>query len=53
MNTLILGLTVFCDPIDGTREFATGKGEAVSILIGYNDKFGKPIAGYLINTNYK
>lgn len=41
------GLTVFCDPIDGTREFATGKGEYVSILIGYNDKFGKPIAGIM------
>lgn len=41
------GLTVFCDPIDGTREFATGKGECVSILIGYNDKFGKPIAGIM------
>jgi len=38
-------LTVFVDPIDGTREFATGKGECVSILIGYNDQFGKPVAG--------
>jgi 3'-phosphoadenosine 5'-phosphosulfate (PAPS) 3'-phosphatase len=38
-------LTVFVDPIDGTREFATGKGDAVSILIGYNDQFGKPVAG--------
>jgi fructose-1,6-bisphosphatase/inositol monophosphatase family enzyme len=40
-------LTVFCDPIDGTREFATGKGDAVSILIGYNDQFGKPVAGIM------
>mmetsp|Transcript_6318 Transcript_6318/g.13948 ORF Transcript_6318/g.13948 Transcript_6318/m.13948 type:complete len:474 (-) Transcript_6318:86-1507(-) len=40
-------LTVFCDPIDGTREFATGKGECVSILIGYNDPFGKPVAGIM------
>ena len=27
-------ITVFVDPIDGTREFATGKGEFVTILIG-------------------
>lgn len=40
-------LTVFCDPIDGTREFATGKGDSVSILIGYNDQFGKPVAGII------
>jgi len=41
------GLTVFVDPIDGTREFATGKGEACSMLIGYNDQFGKPVAGLM------
>lgn len=41
------GLTVFVDPIDGTREFATGKGEAVSMLIGYNDQFGNPVAGIM------
>ena len=40
-------LTVFVDPIDGTREFATGKGEACSMLIGYNDQFGKPVAGLM------
>lgn len=38
-------LTLFVDPIDGTREFATGKGEFVTILIGYNDEQGKPVAG--------
>ena len=38
-------MTVFVDPIDGTREFATGQGEFVTILIGYNDEQGKPIAG--------
>jgi 3'-phosphoadenosine 5'-phosphosulfate (PAPS) 3'-phosphatase len=27
-------VTVFVDPIDGTREFATGKGEFVTILLG-------------------
>eukprot|EP01036_Dinobryon_divergens_P041656 gene41656-55237_t len=37
-------ITVFVDPIDGTREFATGKGDAVSILIGYNDAEGHPVA---------
>lgn len=41
------GLTVFVDPIDGTREFATGKGEACSMLIGYNDQFGNPVAGIM------
>ena len=37
-------LTVFVDPIDGTREFATGQGDYVSMLIGYNDALGKPVA---------
>ena len=27
-------ITVFVDPIDGTREFATGQGEFVTVLIG-------------------
>ena len=38
-------LTLFVDPIDGTREFATGQGEKVTILLGYNDPQGKPCAG--------
>ena len=38
-------ITAFVDPIDGTREFATGKGECVTILLGYNDPKGKPVAG--------
>jgi 3'-phosphoadenosine 5'-phosphosulfate (PAPS) 3'-phosphatase len=38
-------LTLFLDPIDGTREFATGKGEFVTILVGYNDPQGQPVAG--------
>merc|ERR1711871_139329 len=38
-------ITVFVDPIDGTREFATGKGECVTILLGYNDEKGIPCAG--------
>jgi 3'-phosphoadenosine 5'-phosphosulfate (PAPS) 3'-phosphatase len=38
-------ITVFVDPIDGTREFATGKGECVTVLIGYNDPKGQPVAG--------
>lgn len=37
--------TVFIDPIDGTREFATALGEQCSICIGFSDIAGKPIAG--------
>ena len=40
-------LTVFVDPIDGTREFATGKGEYCSMLIGYNSPVGLPVAGII------
>jgi 3'-phosphoadenosine 5'-phosphosulfate (PAPS) 3'-phosphatase len=40
-------LTAFVDPIDGTREFATGKGDAVSVLLGYNDQNGHPVAGII------
>lgn len=40
-------ITIFLDPIDGTREFATGKGEYVTILIGYNNLHGHPIAGIM------
>lgn len=40
-------LTVFVDPIDGTREFATGKGKFCSMLMGYNDAAGKPVAGII------
>ncbi|KAJ1406344.1 hypothetical protein B484DRAFT_301316, partial [Ochromonadaceae sp. CCMP2298] len=39
--------TTFRNTSAGTREFATGKGECVSILIGYNDPFGKPVAGIM------
>jgi 3'-phosphoadenosine 5'-phosphosulfate (PAPS) 3'-phosphatase len=38
-------LTVFIDPIDGTREFSTGLGEQCSICIGFADSAGKPVAG--------
>lgn len=38
-------MTIFVDPIDGTREFATGKGDKVTILVGYNDADGVPQAG--------
>jgi len=38
-------MTIFLDPIDGTREFATGKGDKVTILVGYNDAEGIPQAG--------
>jgi len=40
-------MTVFVDPIDGTREFATGKGDKVTILVGYNDAAGIPQAGII------
>ncbi len=40
-------MTVFVDPIDGTREFATGQGDYVTILIGYNDAVGHPTAGIM------
>jgi len=40
-------LTLFVDPIDGTREFATGKGECCSILVGFNDAKGSAVAGMI------
>lgn len=41
------GITVFVDPIDGTREFATGKGDFCSVLVGYNNLIGQPVAGIM------
>eukprot|EP00986_Skeletonema_menzelii_P007023 scaffold2677_cov141-Skeletonema_menzelii.AAC.8 len=38
-------LTIFIDPIDGTREFSSGKGEQCSICIGFADEMGKAVAG--------
>jgi len=38
-------LSVFIDPIDGTREFSTGLGEQCSICIGFSDANGRPVAG--------
>jgi len=38
-------ITVFIDPIDGTREFSTELGEQCSICIGFSDSLGKPVAG--------
>jgi 3'(2'), 5'-bisphosphate nucleotidase len=38
-------LTIFIDPIDGTREFSTALGEQCSICIGFSDGGGKPVAG--------
>lgn len=38
-------LTIFIDPIDGTREFASGLGEQCSICIGFADTAGKAVAG--------
>jgi fructose-1,6-bisphosphatase/inositol monophosphatase family enzyme len=38
-------LTIFIDPIDGTREFSTSLGEQCSVCIGFSDVHGKPVAG--------
>jgi 3'(2'), 5'-bisphosphate nucleotidase len=38
-------LSVFIDPIDGTREFSTNLGEQCSICIGFADSTGRPVAG--------
>lgn len=38
-------VSIFIDPIDGTREFSIGLGEQCSICIGFSDVQGKPIAG--------
>lgn len=38
-------LSVFVDPIDGTREFSTGLGEQSSVCIGFADAAGRPVAG--------
>jgi len=39
-------LTAFIDPIDGTREFSTQKGEQCTICVGFADtETGKPVAG--------
>eukprot|EP01063_Lacrimia_lanifica_P021752 TRINITY_DN2929_c0_g5_i1.p1 TRINITY_DN2929_c0_g5~~TRINITY_DN2929_c0_g5_i1.p1 ORF type:complete len:407 (+),score=130.16 TRINITY_DN2929_c0_g5_i1:108-1223(+) len=40
------GLTAFLDPIDGTREFATEKGEQCSICFGVARE-GVPVAGLI------
>mmetsp|Transcript_32364 Transcript_32364/g.100148 ORF Transcript_32364/g.100148 Transcript_32364/m.100148 type:complete len:448 (+) Transcript_32364:161-1504(+) len=40
-------MTAFVDPIDGTREFATARGEYVTILLGYADELGHPTAGIM------
>ena len=45
------GISVFIDPIDGTREFSTNLGEQCSICIGFANSIetdannGKPVAG--------
>jgi 3'-phosphoadenosine 5'-phosphosulfate (PAPS) 3'-phosphatase len=38
-------LSVFIDPIDGTREFSTNLGEQCSICIGFSSNIGRPVAG--------
>ena len=38
-------VTIFIDPIDGTREFASGLGEQCSICIGFANASGEAVAG--------
>ncbi len=44
-SPLYKGLTIFIDPIDGTREFSTNKGEQCSVCVGFADEAGLPAAG--------
>lgn len=46
-GTAFKQMTAFVDPIDGTREFATARGEYVTILLGYCDERGHPSAGIM------
>eukprot|EP00957_Ditylum_brightwellii_P166896 12702926-Ditylum_brightwellii.AAC.1 len=38
-------LTVFVDPIDGTKEFVIGKGDQCSVCVGFADSDGRAVAG--------
>ena len=38
-------ITIFIDPIDGTKEFSTGKGEQCSICIGFSNEVGQAVGG--------
>jgi 3'-phosphoadenosine 5'-phosphosulfate (PAPS) 3'-phosphatase len=38
-------ISIFIDPIDGTREFSIGLGEQCSICIGFSDAAGQPVGG--------
>ena len=40
-------ITVFIDPIDGTQEFSSGKGEQCLVYIGFANKYGKAVAGVI------
>lgn len=46
-GTVYKDKTVFIDPIDGTREFATGLGEQCTILVGIADGEGRSVAGII------
>jgi 3'-phosphoadenosine 5'-phosphosulfate (PAPS) 3'-phosphatase len=37
-------VTIFIDPIDGTKEFSSGKGEQCTIMVGFATE-GRPVAG--------
>ena len=45
LRETVSGLTAFIDPIDGTREFASGKGEQCSVCIGFANQHGAAVAG--------
>ena len=40
-------ITIFIDPIDGTKEFSSGKGEQCSICIGFSDQHGRAVGGVI------
>jgi 3'(2'), 5'-bisphosphate nucleotidase len=45
-NNYYQSLTAFIDPIDGTREFSTQKGEQCTVCVGFADtRTGRPVAG--------
>lgn len=43
--SLYKDISVFIDPIDGTREFSTGLGEQCTILVGFANSEGRSVAG--------
>ena len=44
-NDIYQHITVFIDPIDGTREFSTGMGHHSSVCIGFANEHGRAVGG--------